>query len=128
MPAREIARLAAAGYPGSSISTGIYPNPVHNNNFLAKVDHQFSQKDESSLRYSLYNVDSRNSRGAGGLNAASASAGLNDTDQTIAASNILTLSPRTVNETRGQFTYSNLNALPTDPLGPAARSSVVCLS
>ena len=41
------------------------------------------------------------------------------TDQTIAIGNILTLSPRTVNETRGQFTYSNLQALPTDPIGPA---------
>ncbi len=25
-----------------SISTGLYPNPVHNSNFLAKLDHQFS--------------------------------------------------------------------------------------
>ena len=33
------ARLSAAGYPGEQISTGLYPNPVHNSNFLAKVDH-----------------------------------------------------------------------------------------
>ena len=33
--------------------------------------------------------------------------------------NVLSLSPRTVNETRGQFTNSNLQALPTDPIGPA---------
>ncbi len=36
------ARLAAVGYPGSPIATGVYPNPVHTTNFLGKVDHQFS--------------------------------------------------------------------------------------
>ena len=88
------ARLAASGYPGPPISTGLYPNPVHNSNFLAKVDHQFSAKDQFSVRYSLYDVHSANSRGAGGLSAASASAGLDNTDQTVAVSNIATLSPR----------------------------------
>ena len=117
------ARLTAVGYPGALLSTGLYPNPVHNTNFLAKVDHQFTAKDLLSIRYSLYGVHSRNSRGAGALNAVTASAGLEDTDQTIAVGNILTLSPRTVNETRGQFTRSNLTALPADPLGPAVSIS-----
>src|SRR5205814_6039680 len=40
-------------------------------------------------------------------------------------SNIATLSPRTVNETRGQFTYNNLHALPSDPVGPAVSISGV---
>jgi hypothetical protein len=112
-------QLAATGYRGSPLTTGLYPNPVHNSNFLAKLDHEFSERDQFSIRYSLYNVNSINSRGAGGLSAATASAGLGDNDQTIAVSNILTLSPRTVNETRGQFTDSNLNAPPSDPIGPA---------
>ncbi len=43
----------------------------------------------------------------------------------MAVSNIVTLSPRTVNETRGQFTHSNLEALPTDPIGPAVSISGV---
>jgi outer membrane receptor protein involved in Fe transport len=67
----------------------------------------------------MYSIDSKHSRGAGAFNAPSASAGLDNTDHTIAASNVLTLSSRTVNETRGQFTYSDLKALPTDPIGPA---------
>jgi hypothetical protein len=113
------ARLDAVGYPGAEISTGIYPNPVHSTNFLAKVDHHLSDTDQFGIRYSLYDVHSANSRGAGGISAPSASAGLDDTDHIIAASNVWTLSPRTVNETRGQFTYSNLQALPTDPVGPA---------
>ena len=84
-----------------------------------------TQKDQFSIRYSLYDVNSRNSRGAGGLSAASASAGLDDTDQTIAVSNIATLSSRLVNETRGQFTHSNLKAPPSDPIGPAVSISGV---
>jgi hypothetical protein len=113
------ARLAAIGYPGPAIYTSLYSNPVHNNNLLAKLDHQFSQNDQFSLRYSLYDVQSSNSRGAGGLSAASASAGLDNTDQTIAASNIATFSARVVNETRAQFTRSSLQAPPSDPIGPA---------
>ena len=34
------ARLAAVGYPGPPVTTGIYPNPVHSTNVLGKVDHQ----------------------------------------------------------------------------------------
>jgi Carboxypeptidase regulatory-like domain/TonB dependent receptor len=119
------ARLLAAGYQGSLISTGIYPNPIHMRNFLGKVDHQFSMRDQASFRYSLYDVDSNNSRGAGALSAVSAAAGLNDADNTIAASNVAILSPRTVNESRGQFTYSGLQAPVNDPLGPAVSISGV---
>lgn len=112
-------QLDAVGFPGARISTGIYPNPVHLTNLLGKIDHQLSTRDQFAVRYSLYDVRSTNSRGAGALNAATASAGLDNTDQTVAVSNILTLSSRTVNETRGQFTYSNLSAEPSDPAGPA---------
>ncbi|HEX4228492.1 MAG TPA: TonB-dependent receptor [Bryobacteraceae bacterium] len=119
------AKLSAAGYPGSLISAGLYPNPVHMTNFFAKVDHQFSERDEFSSRYSLYNVNSSNSRGAGGLSAPTASANLYDTDQVLAFSNIATLSPRVVNETRGQFWNSNLKAPPADPIGPAVSISGV---
>ena len=113
------ARLAAVGYPGSRVSTGIYPNPVHSVNVLGKIDHQFRANDHFSVRYSLYDVASSNSRGAGALNAPSASAGLDNQDQTLAFSNTLTLSPSTVNETRAQFAHSDLLAPPTDPIGPA---------
>jgi hypothetical protein len=116
-------RLAAVGYPGPLISTGIYPNPVHMTTGLAKIDHQFNSRDQFTVRYSIYDINSRNSRGAGGLSAASASAGLDDTDHTIAVSNVATLSSRLVNETRGQFTHSNLNAPPSDPVGPAVSIS-----
>jgi hypothetical protein len=119
------ARLLAVNYPGAMIYTGLYPNPVHNENFLAKVDHQFNERDVASARYSLYHVISDNSRGAGALSAASAAANLFDTDQTVAISNIWTFSASTVNETRGQVTHGNLLAPPTDPIGPAVSISGV---
>ncbi|MFN0171084.1 MAG: TonB-dependent receptor domain-containing protein [Bryobacteraceae bacterium] len=118
-------RLDATGYQGARISTGIYPNPVHMSNALAKVDHQFSSRDQFTVRYSLYDVSSSNSRGAGALNAATASAGLGNTDHTIAVSNIFALSSRTVNETRGQFARSSLLAPPSDPAGPSVSISGV---
>ena len=60
-----------------------------------------------------------NSRGAGALNAPSASAGLDNVDHSLAFGNTWTISPQMVNETRAQFVYSDLNAPPTDLIGPA---------
>ncbi len=112
------ARLAAVAYPGPPVATGIYPNPVDSTNLLGKIDHQVDGRDQLSVRYALYDVRSDNSRGAGALNAPTASAGLDNMDQTVSASNTLALSPRTVLETRAQFANSDLHAPPTDPIGP----------
>jgi len=116
------ARLSATQYPGTRIATGVYDNPVHTSNVLGKVDHQFSGRDQFTVRYSFYGADAINARGAGGLNAPSASSGLNNSDQGVAFSNTLTLSSRTVNETRAQVFHGDLKAGPTDPLGPASAS------
>jgi Carboxypeptidase regulatory-like domain/TonB dependent receptor len=112
-------RLAATGYPGAQVTTGIYPNPVHSANLFGKVDHQVSGSDQLSVRYSLYHVTSDNSRGAGALNAPSASAALDNIDHSLAFGNTWTLSSRTVNETRAQVAYGDLEAPATDPIGPA---------
>jgi outer membrane receptor protein involved in Fe transport len=113
------ARLSAVNYPGGLITTGVYPNPVHSTNALGKIDHRLNDAAQVSVRYSEYDVTSSNSRGAGGTNAPSASAGLDNVDRTIAVASTWSLSARTVNETRAQFSYGNLKALPTDPIGPA---------
>jgi hypothetical protein len=118
-------RLNETGYGGPRITTGLYPNPVHTTALLAKVDHQFGSRDQASVRYSLYDVNSRNSRGAGALSAVTAAAGLDNTDFNIAAGNIASLSPRLVNETRGQFTRSRLDAQPNDLAGPSVSISGV---
>jgi hypothetical protein len=113
------ARLRSVGYAGPLVATGTYPNPVDTTNVLGKVDHQISGRDQLSVRYSLYDVEAENSRGAGGLNAPSASSRLDSLDQTVALSNTLILSSRTVLETRAQVGHSDLRAPATDPIGPA---------
>jgi len=123
--------LQAVSYPGQKLNiaaaspTTIYPNPVRANNFFARLDHKLTDRDQLNARYSLYHVTSTNSRGAGGTSYTSAAASLDDLDQTIAISNILTITPRTVNETRSQFTNSNLQAPANDPIGPAVSISGV---
>jgi hypothetical protein len=112
-------RLAAVGYPGGPISTGIYPNPLRSANLLGKIDHQVGASDQLTVRYALYHVTSTNSRGAGALNTPTASAGLDNVDHSLAFANTWTISPKTVNETRAQFAYGDLQAPPTDPIGPA---------
>jgi hypothetical protein len=117
------AGLAATRYPGSLITTGIYPNPVHSANILGKIDHRGGAADQLSLRYSEYDVTSSNSRGAGGISAPTASASLDNADRTIAFGNTWSLSSTTVNETRAQFSYASLDAPPTDVAGPAVSIS-----
>jgi hypothetical protein len=123
-------RLQAVGYKAPLLSVGsgpttLYPTTVHTTNFFVRGDHRFSERDQFNGRYSLYTLDSINARGVGGLAAVSFGTAVRDTNHTLAISNIATLSPRTFNETRGQFTYDNLNAPPNDELGPAVTISGV---
>ena len=117
--------LSAAGYPGPKVATGAYPSPIDTTHLLGKIDHHVSGRDLFSIRYSLYRATSQNSRGAGGTVAPSASAGLDNLDQAIAVSNVWTLSPRMVLESRGQVALSDLEAPPSDPIGPAVNISGV---
>jgi hypothetical protein len=112
-------RLTESGYRGPLIATGAFGSPVDSTNLVARLDHQVNGRDQLAVRYGLYDVASLNARGAGALSAASASTGLENVDHAIAVSNTLTLSARTVLETRAQFTYSDLEAAPADPVGPA---------
>jgi hypothetical protein len=113
------ARLAAVGYKGAPVASGVFRNPVDSTNFMGKIDHSLSGRDQLSVRYSQYNVASENSRGAGALNAPSASAALDNIDRSLAFGNTWSLSDRTVNETRAQLSYGDLRAPATDPIGPA---------
>ena len=112
-------RLRTTGYQGPPVVTGVYPNPIDSTNLLVKLDHRLSRGDQLSIRYSSYDIAGENSRGAGGLNTPTASSRLDNRDHTVAASNTLVLSARTVLETRAQFAHGDLQAPPTDPIGPA---------
>ena len=113
------ARLASVGYQGPAIARGVYSSPVSSTNLLGKIDHQLNGRARLSVRYSLYDVSATNARGAGALIATSASSGLENLDQTVAVGHTLTLTPRTVLETRAQIAHSDLSAMPTDLIGPA---------
>ncbi|HEY2434949.1 MAG TPA: TonB-dependent receptor [Vicinamibacterales bacterium] len=113
------ARLAAVNFPGAPLTTGIYPDPVTSTNYFGKIDGNGRSGEQYSLRYSFYKVKAVNSRGGGGLAAPSASAALDNVDQSVGFSNTWTISPRTVNETRAQIAHGNLLAPPADPIGPA---------
>jgi len=112
-------RLLATGYRGSVVATGLYQSPVRSLNALLRIDHQLGGADLLTVRYSAYDVHAENARGAGGLSAASASAALDNIDHTVAVGNTKSLSSRTVNEARAQFAYSDLEAPPTDMVGPS---------
>jgi hypothetical protein len=112
-------RLNQTGYPGPRLETGIVPGGYDATNFFARVDHRLNASNLLTARYSLYHIDAANSRNVGGLNALSRGTALDDRDQTVAVSNVNTISSRTLNETRFQFTHSRLKAPVNDAKGPA---------
>lgn len=118
-------RLAAVGYGGSRVTTGVVPTGFDTTNVLFRIDHQLNQSNQFSARYSLYQIDSINSRNVGGLNAVSRGTALTDRDQTLNASVVTTISSRTINESRFQYTHSRLGAPVNDAVGPAVNISGV---
>jgi carboxypeptidase family protein len=112
-------RLRAVNYSGSLVSTGVAPASFDTTNFFGRIDHKLNDRNQLSGRYTLYHIDAVNSRNVGGLNAISRGTGLSDTDQTVVVSNVTTLSTRTLNEARFQFTNSKLDAPVNDEVGPA---------
>jgi hypothetical protein len=118
-------RLRAVNYGGPLIETGVVPASFDTTNFFARIDHRINARNQLSARYSLYHIEAVNSRTVGGLNAVSRGTGLNDTDQTVQVSNVTTLSSRTINEARFQYTNSRLSAPINDEIGPAVNISGV---
>jgi hypothetical protein len=122
--------LNAIGFSGPRLSVGagdttLYPTAVHTDTAFLRGDHRFSDMDQFNARYSYYRLDSTNARGAGGLADVSYGTAVRDTNHTLAISNVATLSPRTFNETRGQFTYDSLEAPPNFGDSPAVSISGV---
>lgn len=118
-------RLNAVGYKGPPLGTGVVPASFDTTNFFARIDHKLNDRNQLNARYSLYDITAENSRTVGGLNAVSRGSGLDDTDQTLAVSDITTFSSRTLNEARIQFTHSRLDAPINDAIGPAVGISGV---
>lgn len=118
-------RLQAVNYLGPLINTGVVPASFDTTNFFTRLDHKINERHQLSARYSLYHINAVNSRTVGGLNAVSRGSGINDTDQTVQVNNVTTISNRTLNEARFQFTNSRLDAPINDTTGPAVGISGV---
>jgi hypothetical protein len=117
--------LDSIKYAGPRVTTGLAPTGYNSSNFLARLDHRFNEANLLMARYSFYDIEGLNARGVGGLNAISRGTALDNRDQTIAVSEVATLSPRMVNEARFQFTRSRLSAPVNDSVGPAITISGV---
>jgi hypothetical protein len=113
------AQLEKTGYGGARIATGAVAGGYDVTNLFARVDHRLNASNLLSARYSLYDISSTNARTVGGLNDVSRGTNLYTLDQTVAASLVTTLSPKTLNEARFQFTRSRLRAPVNDEVGPA---------
>ncbi len=118
-------RLNAVGYGGPRLETGVVPASLDATNFFARLDHRINATNLFAARYSLYDISALNSRTVGGLNSVSRGTSLDNRDQTITASNVTTISSRTINEARFQFTRSRLGAPVNDTIGPAVNISGV---
>src|SRR5262249_33600957 len=118
------AALDTAGYRGPRIGTGAFSTGFTTSNAFARLDHQLGAP-RLQARYSLYDVTSQNARNVTGLSDVSPGTALDDTDQSIAANVLTTLSAVSINEARVQYTHSRLGAPVNDPIGPAVNISGV---
>ena len=117
------AQLDKVGYQGPRIATGAFDASLDTTNLFARVDHSVTPSDQLTLRVNTYDVESENARSVGGLNDVSRATSLANEDRTLAASNLWTISDRTISETRAQVTRSRLDAPPNDLVGPAVTIS-----
>lgn len=119
------ARLNQVNFPGPRIETGLVPSGYDVTNFFTRVDHRLNEANLLTARYNLYDLSAVNSRNVGGLNAVSRGSNLDTLDQTVTVSNVTTISSRTINEARFQYSRSRLSAPVNDTVGPAVNISGV---
>ncbi|HET9533526.1 MAG TPA: TonB-dependent receptor [Blastocatellia bacterium] len=113
------------GYRGPRIETGEFATGLDSTNLFTRLDYRINDRNMLSARYNLYDISSENARTVGGLNSLSRGSSLENRDQTFALDNVTTLSQKTVNEARIQFTRSRLSAPVNDEFGPAINISGV---
>ena len=111
--------LDSVGYRGPRIGTGAFGTGYDTTNLFGRVDAQLSAGHLLTGRYSFYDISSENARSVGGLNDISRGTRLNNRDQSVAFSSVVTMPSGVVNEVRGQFWRSQLDAPGNDLIGPA---------
>jgi hypothetical protein len=117
--------LESVGYRGPRIGTGAFGTGYDTTNLFGRVDAQLSAGHLLTGRYSFYDISSENARSVGALNDISRGTSLNNRDQSVAFSSVVTMPSGVVNEIRGQFWRSQLDAPGNDLVGPAVGISGV---
>ena len=113
--------LAAKAYLGAPIATGVFPATLKTDTYFLRIDHQVTANDQIFARYNLYRLAQIGQQSTGSLSDVSRQTDLFTTDQVFAVNNVYSFSPRTFNETRGQFFRYPLQA-PNVSAGVAAVS------
>ncbi|HLY97434.1 MAG TPA: TonB-dependent receptor [Candidatus Angelobacter sp.] len=93
---------------------GVFPFDTRRYQFSARVDHQFSEKDQAFIRYS-FGHDNEQSPDLQSLIGFSDGSSVQALDNTAQASWFHSFSPRTQNEARFQYNYTGFNVIPNQP-------------
>lgn len=104
--------LNKAGFP---VQLGNVPYDVKSKAYLAKVDHQFAQAHNLTLRANYAKLINENIEPFGGITAKSRGAVQDRKDWALAASETDSISQRMINELRGQYAYENQMIESLDP-------------
>lgn len=124
MDTRDISDTSiVSAYTLNPTNTGVLPftdavnNPRTRVNLSPRIDYQLTKNNALSVRYQFYR-DNRSNEGIGGLDLASESYNVLNTEQTVQISDTQSIGTKMINETRFQFlrddsTQASLSALPT---------------
>jgi hypothetical protein len=116
------AALTTANYPGTvqlfDTNSGIFPFAEDNNQFLAKLDHRFTDNHSVFLRLNLTQDYSENAL-LGALLAYNRGRNIEQRDYTAVLSDTYVINPQWISETRLQFAHYTLDVGTIDPFGPS---------
>jgi hypothetical protein len=122
LAAQAQAALTPANYPRTVAlfdnNSGSFPYSENNTQFLAKLDHRFSERHSSFLRFNLSNQYSENAL-LGAQLAYNRGRDIRQNDYTTVFGHTFVINPRWVSETRGQFGHYTLDITTIDPFGPS---------
>ncbi|HYP29883.1 MAG TPA: carboxypeptidase regulatory-like domain-containing protein [Blastocatellia bacterium] len=110
-----------ANFPGTirrfEDASGQFPFDTGETVFSARLDHNFSDKDNGYIRFNLGDVNFENSA-AGALNATSRGRTIDSFTGGALLSETHFFSPTTINDIKLQYSYLRFNVIPNDPIGP----------
>lgn len=107
-----VALLNKNGFP---VDVGNVPYDVKSKSYLTKIDHQWASAHNLTLRANYASLINQNIEPFGGITAKSRGAEQNRKDWSVAASQTDSISPRTINELRGQYANENQLIESLDP-------------